>query len=181
MVHHDQIGNSTAGHVEAPLWSYQLGLENGWMPTDPRQIIGTCGSLGVKGVQFDGNYHPWQTGGVGAGTIVASATARFGQWPPISLNGLDNAADATLLPTYTSTGPVATLPPPTLTASATHSIDLGDGWYNTADTGLGATPIAGCSYPDPWDAVGVPIPPACGGNAAAVAARALVTPPPVRR
>jgi len=60
---------------------------------------------------------------------------------------------ATLLPTYTSTGSDPTLPPPTLTASATHSIDVGDGWYDTADNGLAATVIQGCSYPDAWVSV----------------------------
>ncbi|EDR10975.1 glycoside hydrolase family 5 protein, partial [Laccaria bicolor S238N-H82] len=39
-----KIGNSSvSGTVETPAWSYQLGLENGWMPKDPRQAIGACG------------------------------------------------------------------------------------------------------------------------------------------
>ena len=38
-----QIGNdSVTGTVQAPLWSYKLGLENGWMPKDPREAVGKC-------------------------------------------------------------------------------------------------------------------------------------------
>ncbi|KAH6871077.1 glycoside hydrolase superfamily [Coprinopsis sp. MPI-PUGE-AT-0042] len=32
------------GRVETPAWSYQLGLKEGWMPTDPRDAAGVCGS-----------------------------------------------------------------------------------------------------------------------------------------
>ncbi|CAL1711948.1 unnamed protein product [Somion occarium] len=67
-----KIGNSTAGIVQSPLWSYQLGLENGWMPTDPREAIGKCASLGVQGNPFAGTFESWQTGGAGAGTIAPS-------------------------------------------------------------------------------------------------------------
>jgi aryl-phospho-beta-D-glucosidase BglC (GH1 family) len=165
-----KIGNATSGHVEAPLWSYQLGLENGWMPTDPRQAVGACAQAGVTATQFDGTYLPWQTGGAGAGTISANATALYGAWPPASLNGLPAATDVPLLPSYTSTGPVVTLPPPTFTASAT--VAPGNGWYDAADNGGGVTTISGCTYPDPWMATGIPIPAACAAaNPAATAAR----------
>lgn len=158
--------------VEAPLWSYQLGLEQGWIPTDPRLAVGKCASLGVSGDQFDGTYQPWQTGGAGAGTIAATATAQF-PWPPAQLSNVAVAAD--LLPSYTPTGTVATLPPPTLTASASKSIDVGDGWFDTKDTAGEYTAIAGCTYPDPWDAVSVAVPAQCGTVGAAAAA---VTPTP---
>jgi glucan 1,3-beta-glucosidase len=144
------------------------------MPTDPRQIVGKCAQAGVTATQFDGTYLPWQTGGAGAGSISANASSLYGAWPPASLNGLPAATDVTLLPTYTSTGPVLTLPPPTFTASAT--IDPGDGWFNSADNGGGVTPVAGCVYPDPWSATGIPIPTACGGAAPAVAAAATAAP-----
>lgn len=162
----DQVGNSTAGHVEAPLWSYQLGLENGWMPTDPRQAVGACAAAGVTAVQFDGTYTPWQTGGAGAGTIAAVDIAAYGQWPPTSLNGFADPTDATLLPTYTATGPVATLPPPTFTPAPTPAVDVGDGWFDAADNGGGITVVAGCSYPNAWSATSIPIPTACATAAA---------------
>ncbi|KAG6849606.1 hypothetical protein H0H93_006963 [Arthromyces matolae] len=153
-----KIGNSTSGIVEAPLWSYQLGLENGWVPPDPRTALGTCASLGVSGPIFDGQFQSWQTGGVGAGTIAPSSTSNY-PWPPATISNAGAAAN--LLPTYTPTGTIVSLPPPTLTASATVSVDPGNGWYNAQDT-LGApTPIAGCTYPDPWDAIDVAVPPTC--------------------
>ncbi|KAG6811733.1 hypothetical protein H0H92_006085 [Tricholoma furcatifolium] len=153
-----KIANSSAGIVESPLWSYQLGLENGWMPTDPRTALGTCDSLGVSGPIFDGTFQPWQTGGAGAGTIAASSTSSY-PWPPATISNA--GAAASLLPTYTPTGTVATLAPPTLTASVTASINLGNGWYDAQDTVLAPTAIAGCTYPDAWDAVDVTVPPLC--------------------
>ena len=53
------------------MWSYKLGLENGWMPLDPRDAVGTCDTLGVQFNQpFPGDYPSWQTGGSGAGSFV---------------------------------------------------------------------------------------------------------------
>jgi hypothetical protein len=182
MIGYDQIGNSTAGRVESPLWSYQLGLQNGWIPTDPRKSVGQCAALGDSGQSFDGTYSAWQTGGAGAGTISPSFVAQFSQWPPATISNVDDAAS--LLPSYTSTGSIVTLPPPTLTASATHSVSVGDGWFDTADTASGVTVVQGCSYPNAWSAVGVSVPTACGGggaNNAAVAAAVVTSPPKVRR
>lgn len=146
------------------------------MPTDPRAAVGKCAALGVKGPQFDGTYSAWQTGGAGAGTIAASDKSEFA-WPPATVSG--NDGDAAALPMYTPTGTVATLPPPTLTASATQSIDVGDGWYNTADNAGGVTVVQGCKYPNAWSANDAPVPTGCGqsDNAAAVAA-AVITPAP---
>jgi aryl-phospho-beta-D-glucosidase BglC (GH1 family) len=161
-----KVGNSTAGMVESPLWSYQLGFRNGWMPKDPRSAIGTCASLGVDGPMFDGAFLPWQTGGAGAGTIAPTATASF-PWPPATISNVDAAVS--LLPSYTPTATVVSLPPPTFSASATpatKSIDVGKGWFNSQDSAGAPTPIAGCTYPpDPWDAVDAVVPPPCGGGA----------------
>ncbi len=116
-----KIGVSTKlGVVGSPLWSYQLGLQGGWMPKDPRTASGRCDAIGgAPNVPFDGTYQSWMTGGAGAGTIAATYA-----WPPASINGADAAV--TLLHSYTSTGPVSTLPPPTLTAKATKSVDAGE-------------------------------------------------------
>jgi hypothetical protein len=153
------------------------------MPADPRQAAGRCAALGVTGTQFDGTYLPWQTGGAGAGTIVPSASAPYAQWPPATINGLEAPAAASLLPTYTSTGTVATLPPPTFTASVT--INPGNGWFDAADTASGVTTVQGCSYPNAWAAEDIAIPAACGATAAAAAAAAPVatvtTAPKARR
>ncbi|KAG5729140.1 putative glucan 1,3-beta-glucosidase D [Termitomyces sp. T112] len=153
-----KIGNSTAGIVESPLWSYQLGLQNGWIPIDPRTALGTCASLGVSGPEFNGNFQSWQTGGLGAGTIAPSSTSSF-PWPPATISNAGAAGSQ--LPTYTPTGTVVTLAPPTLTASATASIDVGNGWFDSQDASGAPTPVAGCTYPDSWNAIDVAVPPVC--------------------
>jgi glucan 1,3-beta-glucosidase len=146
----------TTDVVGSPLWSYQLGLEQGYIPTDPRQAAGVCSALGVPFGTFDGPYQPWQTGGPGAGTIAPSATRLYGDWPPTSISGfLDD--EVRFLPTYTPTGVVVTLPTATFTATAS-DVHQGNGWFDPDDTALAPTPIAGCSYPDPWEAEFAPLP-----------------------
>ncbi|KAI0919436.1 hypothetical protein AcV7_006173 [Taiwanofungus camphoratus] len=177
-----KIGNSsTSNMVESPLWSYQLGLEQGWMPTDPREAAGTCGALGVKPVPWNNSFAAWQTGGPGAGTIAASSLATYSVWPPTTLANV-NAASLTLLPQYTPTASVVSLPPPSSYTAATASVD--GGWADAQDVMSAPTPIAGCAYPDAWSAVGSPIPTA-GCGAVAYAAQAEPTPqptaPPARR
>ncbi|KAH7909647.1 glycoside hydrolase family 5 protein [Hygrophoropsis aurantiaca] len=171
-----KIGNSsTTNTVQSPLWSYQLGLQLGWMPTDPRNAVGTCDSLGVSANAFDGTYQGYQTGGPGAGTIVAASISSYGQYPPSTLSGLPEGAVMSLVPTYTSTSAIPTLPPPTFSASTTHSISVGDGWFDLADTGLAPTEVQGCTYPNAWSAVGVAMPTApCPAGAIA----AVITSPP---
>ncbi|KAJ3996200.1 glycoside hydrolase family 5 protein [Lentinula boryana] len=158
-----KIGNSTTNNrVESPLWSYQLGFEGGWIPTDPREATGACAAQGVS-QPWNQTFQSWQTGGAGAGTIAATATAEFGIWPPAQISGV--AVDQmAFVPTYTPTGSVATLPPPTLTAT-TRSISEGNGWFDLSDTTSAATAIAGCSYPDAWDAISATVPATvCGGG-----------------
>lgn len=130
------------GSIGAPLWSYKLGLENGWMPTDPRKSQGKCAALGVSG-EFNGEYLPWQTGGDGAGNIPATVTASY-PWPPATIS--DAGGRPSVLPQYTPTGSISTLPPPTFTAT---KVTI-DGWYDNGDTMPAPTPISGCSYPDAW-------------------------------
>lgn len=163
-----KVGNSsTTDSVQSPLWSYQLGLQSGWIPTDPRAAVGTCAALGVAGSPFDGVYQAYQTGGPGAGTIVASSVASYGQYPPTSINGLPSGATQSLLPTYTSTSAVPTLPPPTFSPSPSPSVSAGNGWFDSGDTGLAPTQVQGCTYPNAWDAVSSAMPtalcPSTGG------------------
>ncbi|KAF8991502.1 glycoside hydrolase superfamily [Cyathus striatus] len=153
-----KIGNSTAGLVESPLWSYQLGLQQGWMPTDPRTSVGTCAALGAGGPQFDGTFQPWQTGGTGAGAVEPTETQQW-PWPPAQISHADDPVSQ--LPSYTPTAPVATLPPPALTPTPTKSIDVGNGWFDSQDTAPAPTTIQGCTYPDPWNAIDADVPPLC--------------------
>ncbi|KAJ7086334.1 glycoside hydrolase family 5 protein [Mycena belliarum] len=164
-----KIGPALDGVVRSPLWSYQLGLESGWMPTDPRTAIGKCAARGVTGPQFSGTYSAWQTGGAGAGTIDPAAVASFGQWPPATISNVD--ALATSLPTYTATAsiPSLTFVTPTATGSAdaavtaAPTVSVGSGWFAAQDTALAVTPVAGCTYPNAWSAVGSPVPTVCKG------------------
>ncbi|KAI0065416.1 glycoside hydrolase family 5 protein [Artomyces pyxidatus] len=171
-----KIGNSTtSGTVEAPAWSYQLGLQNGWMPLDPRAANGVCGNTDP----WSGVLPPAQTGGAGAGQIPASATSTIG-WPPTTIS---SATDFSLLPQYTSTGPIPTLPPPTLTpASSTATINAGNGWANPSDSTGVAVPIASCSYLSPWLESAAPLPPVCTPGAAKreAAPEPRITAPPSR-
>ncbi|KAG2050896.1 glycoside hydrolase family 5 protein [Suillus hirtellus] len=176
-----KVGNSsTTNSVQSPLWSYQLGLQYGWIPTDPRTAVGTCAALGVTGPQFDGVYLPYQTGGPGAGTIVAASVTSYGQYPPTPINGLTAGAIQSLLPTYTSTSAVPTLPPPTLSPSPSPSVNVGNGWFNSGDTGLAPTQVQGCTYPNAWDAVSSPMPtalcPSTGGATPVTATTPVIAP-----
>ena len=45
-----RIGNSTEmGYPTSPMWHYKLGLEQGWMPKDPRVAGGYCGRVAQVG------------------------------------------------------------------------------------------------------------------------------------
>jgi hypothetical protein len=60
-----KIGVSTEmGYATSPFWHYKAGLENGWMPTDPREAYGTCNTLGMPGSAFNGTYPATATGAV---------------------------------------------------------------------------------------------------------------------
>jgi glucan 1,3-beta-glucosidase len=137
------------------------------MPKDPRMALGTCGAPTNP---FAG-YQPWMTGGAGAGTLQTTYA-----WPPVSINLAPAAAAG--LPTYTATGAISTLPVPTYTDSAGKPLGTGNGWFDANDNTLAPTPIAGCTYPDPWDALSAAVPAGCGFGAAgavAVPTRTSVT------
>ncbi|KAL6305370.1 glycoside hydrolase superfamily [Sparassis latifolia] len=151
-----KIGNSsTTGVVESPQWSYQLGLQNGWMPTDPRQADGLCSPT----TPFDGTLESWQTGGANAGQVPATATASY-PWPPSAISNSGYSTLVKAFPSYTPTGTMVTLPPPTMTASGT-SVSVGDGWTNPSDTAMMNVAIASCSYLNPWVGPTAPPSPLC--------------------
>lgn len=161
-----KIGNSTTGTggVQAPPWSYSLGLQEGWIPRDPREAAGTCAGLwaggGPGGAPWDGTFKPHMTGGAGAGTIAPAATQSL-VWPPASL--VDVPAESMAgLPRYTATGTVATLPPLAATRTAGATVSAGSGWFDVMDDAPAVTPIAGCAYPFAWDAGGAQVPAGLG-------------------
>ncbi|KAI0666164.1 glycoside hydrolase [Trametes maxima] len=171
-----KIGNSSVtGKVEAPLWSYQLGLENGWIPTDPREALGLCQSLGyAQNVPWDGQYQSWQTGGASAGQIAATAVASFSQYPPPEISNVSGENPAQL-PMFTATSAVPTLPTPTFSAA---TVTAGDGWADAADTSLAAAPVAGCVYPNAWGPPVGSTAAVCNGGATAAKRAAAPTPVP---
>ncbi len=142
-----QIGDSTVrGKMACPLWSYSHGLKGGWIPTDPRTTTALCGA----NYEFAGAYaciadrrQPDRL------RSTPAVSASFGKWPPTDISGI--AAQINVAPTYTATATIPTLPPPTLTPTPTKSVDVGDGWFNSADTASGLTTVAGCTYPDAWN------------------------------
>ncbi|KAJ7197147.1 exo-beta-1,3-glucanase [Mycena pura] len=179
-----KIGNSTAGRVESPHWSYSLGLENGWMPTDPRTAMGQCGNS----APFQGSLSAWQTGGAGAGSIPTDVIAGLA-WPPPTISFPNSVTSpGTLLPTYSPVGSPVTLPGPTFTpvsgsasVEITNSVNVGSGWANPTDTVGMMGPIQGCSYLDPWAGSSLSPPsPLCTGapaaRAEAVEARITASP-----
>ncbi|KAF8274934.1 glycoside hydrolase family 5 protein [Lactarius quietus] len=163
-----KIGNSsTSGLVESPAWSYQLGLENGWMPSDPRQAVGACGATHT----WQPPLAPSQTGGSGAGQIAVSVSSEY-SWPPVSLS---NAGAVLTLPRYTPTGTIPTLPVPTFTSTSS-SINPGNGWANPSDTVRQAVPIATCTYLSPWCGT-VAVPAVCGTQSTGTLAPTPATTP----
>ncbi|KAI0319281.1 glycoside hydrolase superfamily [Amylostereum chailletii] len=164
-----KIGNSsTSGTVEAPLWSYKLGLDNGWITNDPRDSIGKCASL-VSGASTTAlstyTYSAWQTGAAST-AAPASLSASF-PWPPTSLSAVGPEVYPALIPTYTATGAISTLPMP----SVTKGVKEGDGWFDKADTTGVFVAVSGCPYPDAWNSSGAVTPTAACPAATGVQSR----------
>lgn len=110
--------------VECPHWISSNDF------TDPRAAAGHCAREIGSPAPFDGNHPATATGGVGAGVGVATRV-----FPPSSiLPSAMGPAAVSLLPTYTPTGTLITLAAPTFTAAP--DVDVGNGWYNAADTEL---------------------------------------------
>jgi len=151
-----KIGNSTKlGTSSSPMWHYQLGLQQGWVPKDPREAIGHCAQILTSSQIFDGNYPSSATGGSGAGTIAPAQTSSH-TFPPPTISPSFSGTQIPLLPTYTPTGTLKTLFAPTFTADP--SATVGSGWENPKDNSLAYVPISGCTYPDAWNAANASLP-----------------------
>lgn len=151
-----KIGNSSVlGTSSSPMWHYQLGLQQGWVPKDPRQAIGQCGSVLTTSQPFNGNFPSTATGGAGAGTVDPAQSSSY-PFPPPTLSPSFSATQMSLLPTYTATGTLKTLAVPTFTAAPKATV--GTGWNNPSDNTPAFVPVAGCQYPDAWNAVNATLP-----------------------
>lgn len=161
-----KIANSTEfGYPTSPQWNYKLGLEQGWIPKDPRTAVGFCSTQGLSGPNegFDGTYAPNQLGKdphpVVSGGPFASENGVYDQWPPAALKLNEGttmaAAQMALVPTLTATATPMTMPMPSQYASVS---GMGNGWANPSDSAMAYTEVSGCAYPDQfataafWDA-----------------------------
>ncbi|KAG8910929.1 hypothetical protein FRC01_006043, partial [Tulasnella sp. 417] len=121
--------SSVTGKIETPMWSYSLGLKEGWIPEDPSQATGVCGGNNPA--------QPLTAEMLGtAGGDISASVRAANPWPPTSLN--PGSLNADNVPVYTATGAIPTLAVPTPTTGNV------DGWFNDADTKPIYTPIAGC-------------------------------------
>ncbi|KAF8329059.1 exo-beta-1,3-glucanase [Amanita rubescens] len=169
-----KIAAAQSGDIETPLWSYQLGYRNGWMPSDPRSASGFCESVGYTPTLFGGTFSPWQTGT--PSSIPASSSSMY-PWPPTSIGNID--VPMSLLPTYTNTATIITLPVPTFTSIPSSVTQGYDGWFDTADTGGGIMTIAGCTYLNEYSATFAvtPTAPCPAGNSVPTVATTAPTVP----
>lgn len=109
-----------------PMWSYALGLREGWMPRDPWQQRGYCARLfnahnNASGITSNDDprrlasrpikapLSDWATGGPGGQDRldVASARSKY-TWPPSNLTR--TVFDPNRLPSYERNRPVPRLP-----------------------------------------------------------------------
>ncbi|KIY52042.1 glycoside hydrolase family 5 protein [Fistulina hepatica ATCC 64428] len=181
-----KVGESISGTVESPAWSYKLGLELGYIPTDPRTAVGKCARLNVTTDSFNGTFAAYATGALGNSsadyTLQSTASAYQYTWPPSAISdigGSATTAPATDLPTYTATASQVTLAASavfTVTETndkvATYTVGGAgtgtqsfDGWYRTADTSSAPAAVSGCTYPDSWNATAIPLPGTTCGSA----------------
>ncbi|KAB5588979.1 glucan 1,3-beta-glucosidase D [Ceratobasidium theobromae] len=138
-----RIGESSrTGQVNSPLWSYKLGLERGYMPTDPRQAAGTCRNSNPRRQTFTPNT---------VSNIPASYKSRF-RFPPATIVDAPNG-----VVTYVPTGTPVVMPAPTFTAASVPTAQSGT-WAHDY------VPLEGCTYPDNWNAVGVAVPRCAAAN-----------------
>lgn len=143
-----KIAAAQSGRIETPLWSYQLGYRNGWIPSDPRVAVGMCESVGYTPTPWGGTFKPWQTGTTSS--IPASSSSEY-PWPPTTISSAD--VPVSLMPTYTNTATIVTLPVPTFTSIPSSLTQSFVGWFDNADTTGGVTTVAGCTYPDEYSAI----------------------------
>lgn len=166
---------------------YRLGLQQGYMPTSPRTVPGTCASVvaandASMSVFPAPTLQPWMTGGAGAGVQQnAAQVAAYTAFPPASI-GIAGTPVA-FLPTYTPTGSIITMQASTPTsypAGFSSVVGAGNGWIASGDNVPFATPVAGCVYPNAWSGVGATIPTAvCAGGGGRVRSVPMPTAAPL--
>lgn len=169
-----KIGNSSRQDFPPnPMWNYKLGLEAGYIRPDARSSTGQCATLSAESqvplttYEWSGTLASWQTGGTGAGQIVASQLDAIGPFPPATIsggapNGQGSYNTRTLPQLAPSAPPIVLKPFPILLGSK--SFPGPSGWFNSSDIKNSFyAPINGCQYLDPWAGVNAAPPAACNG------------------
>lgn len=149
-----KIGNSVrTGKPTAPMWSYSLGLEQGWMPTNPLgESSGACAAqasrLGtsVPTATWGSAFQSWQTGSAGSYSPNVAANP----YPPQSL--VSASAPVSQLPSYTATKSTTAVPAPTFSVTATGAgqptaAPTVGSWFKPDLNSPFYTEISGCDYP----------------------------------
>lgn len=191
-----KISQSTKSNlIPNPLWSYSLGLQEGWIRRDARASIGGCARAAAQQGTTP-PLQPWsppfaenQIGGKGTTSVIdAAQLAPYTVWPPAAITALQGANQmydqVQNLPLYTATGTIKKLTPDqpsfNLFPAAATATAAGDGWYNKNDQSGWWVGVDGCQYPDPWNAGGLPAPtgPFCQGTNTADAPVITATPAP---
>ena len=110
----------------------------GYMPTNPRRAPGSCAAFARQYNQpapdvqnFAGPLSAWQTGGAGAGNIVAAQTNSY-KWPPNSIGG-GGGGNPAQLPQYTPTGTPITMTPGPAPTNMPAGVAMPNGWANPSD------------------------------------------------
>ncbi|TIB03003.1 hypothetical protein E3P94_00856 [Wallemia ichthyophaga] len=141
-----------------PFWSYQLGLQQDYMTTDPHsEPWGTCEKLSQEdqGRNWNSNpvqdYPEWMLGGEGAGELFGDTSA-YNTFPPQSFFNVD---DVDSLPQYTQTGDRIVLEPSPVEYmnedGELESVDNANGWYDDSDDTPFYSAIEGCDrYRSPY-------------------------------
>lgn len=152
-----KMGTNSTGMVPNPLWSYSLGLQQGWIPADPRTAVGACDRVAAElnltpatSQAWTPPLSAWMTGGSGANTFAAAATSNYTVWPVASVTvsaflrfiaasrmSLQGYSAGANLYTYTSTGTPITM---SASPSSSGSITV-DGWANPSDTASALVPV----------------------------------------
>ncbi|KAH9819631.1 family 5 glycoside hydrolase [Melampsora americana] len=191
-----RISQSTKSKlIPNPLWSYSLGLQEGWIRRDARGSLGGCARAAAQ-QGTSPPLQPWtppfaenQVGGKGTTSMIdAAQLAQYTVWPPAAITALQGANQmynqVENLPLYTATGTIKKLTPEqpniNLFPAAATATAAGDGWYNKNDQSGWWVGVDGCQYPDPWNAGGLPAPtgPFCQGTNTANAPVISATPAP---
>lgn len=137
------------GLVANPMWSYSLGLREGWIPRDPRLSDGFCARHFERMNVVQGrdqltqyasrpirsSLPDWSTGKLGESRLDLRAARKRYEWPPKNLSGLPTTGEGGL-PRYERNRPLPRL----------EGLDRSKvGHWKLMG------PKQGCKYPDPFD------------------------------